>query len=276
MSLLCIDVENTHTTVGVFDGAVLDRRWLLSTEQSRTADEWRLLLTGLLEAAGGPAVDGVCICSTVPAVLHALRAAAGRHLRRTCRAVVLGPGVRTGLPVLMDNPREVGTDRIANALGAIDLVGAALCRRRTRYGDHVRRRQPAGQYIGGAIAPGLEISVAALAEHAAQLRQVELVRPRSVVAKNTVEALQSGAVFGCAGQVDGIVCRIADELGVPLDELTVIATGVLAPAVIDECETVTRHEPDLTLHGLRIVVRPQRLTPGESRYRRCSRPAANR
>lgn len=252
MSLLCIDVENTHTTVGVFDGPVLVRRWLLSTLQSRTADEWRLILAGLLEAAGGPRIDGVCVCSTVPAVLRALRAVMADTFV-DARSVVLGPGVRTGLPVLMDNPREVGTDRIANALAAIELVGApcvvvALGTATTF--DVVDR---AGQYIGGAIAPGLEISVAALADHAAQLRHVELTRPRSVVAKNTVEALQSGAVFGCAGQVDGIVYRIADELGVPLDGLSVVATGVLAPAVIDECETVTRHEPDLTLHGMRIV-----------------------
>lgn len=252
MSLICIDVENAHTTVGLFDGAEIDRRWLLSTEPSRTADEWRFLLTGLLEAAGQPHLDGVCICSTVPAVLHALRALLVDTFAGV-RALVLGPGVRTGLPVLMDNPREVGTDRIANALAAIDLVGPPCVVVAFGTATTFDVVNQAGQYVGGAIAPGLEISVAALAGHAAQLRQVELTRPRSVVAKNTVEALQSGAVFGCAGEVDGIVKRIADELDIHPDELTVIATGVLAPAVIDECETVTRHEPDLTLHGMRIA-----------------------
>lgn len=252
MSLLCIDVENTHTTVGLFNGAVLDRRWLVSTEQRRTADEWRFLITGLLDAAAHPVVDGVCICSTVPAVLQALRPLLADTFAGV-RAIVLGPGVKTGLPVLTDNPREVGTDRIANALAAIDLAGPPCVVVALGTASTFDVVNQAGQYVGGAIAPGLEISVAALAEQAAQLRQVELTRPRGVVAKNTVAALQSGAVFGCAGQVDGIVGRIAEELGVPLDELTVIATGVLAPTVIDECETVTRHEPDLTLLGMRIA-----------------------
>ncbi len=252
MSLLCIDVENTHTTVGVFDGSVLGRRWLLSTQQSRTADEWRLILNGLLEGAGGPAIDGVCVCATVPAVLRALRAVMADTFADT-PTVVLGPGVRTGLPVLMDNPREVGTDRIANALAAIDLVGAPCVVVALGTATTFDVVNQAGQYIGGAIAPGLEISVEALVDHAAQLRKVELTRPRSVVAKNTAEALQSGAVFGCAGLVDGMVYRIADELGVPVDDLTVVATGVLAPAVIGECATVTRYEPDLTLHGMRIA-----------------------
>jgi type III pantothenate kinase len=252
MSLLCIDVENTHTTVGVFEGADLDRRWLLSTQPTRTADEWRLLLTGLLDAAGIPAIDGVCICCTVPAVLQALRSVLAETFAAV-PSVVLGPGVRTGLPVLMDNPREVGTDRIANALAAIDLVSPPCVVVALGTATTFDVVNQAGQYIGGAIAPGLEISVAALADHAAQLRKVELTRPRNVVAKNTVEALQSGAVFGGAGLVDGIVYRVADELGVPVEELTVIATGVLAPAVVAECETVSRHEPDLTLHGMRIA-----------------------
>jgi type III pantothenate kinase len=252
VSLLCIEVENTYTTVGLFQGSVLDRRWMLSTEARRTTDEWRFLVTGLLDAAGSPAVEGVCICSTVPAVLHALRALLADTFAGV-RAVVLGPGVRTGLPILMDNPREVGTDRIANALAAIEVAGPPCVVVALGTATTFDVVNQAGQYIGGAIAPGLEMSVAALARQAAQLRHVELTRPRSVVAKNTVEALQSGAVFGCAGQVDGIVYRIADELGVGLDDLTVIATGVLAPAVIDECETVTRHLPDLTLYGMRIA-----------------------
>jgi type III pantothenate kinase len=252
VSLLCIEVENTYTTVGLFQGSVLDRRWMLSTEASRTTDEWRFQVTGLLDAAGSPGIEGVCICSTVPGVLQALRALLVDTFAGV-RAVVLGPGVRTGLPILMDNPREVGTDRIANALAAIDVAGPPCVVVALGTATTFDVVNQAGQYIGGAIAPGLELSVAALVGQAAQLRHVELTRPRSVVAKNTVEALQSGAVFGCAGQVDGIVYRIADELGVGLDDLTVIATGVLAPAVIDECETVTRHLPDLTLHGMRIA-----------------------
>jgi type III pantothenate kinase len=194
----------------------------------------------------------VCICSAVPAVLHALRALLG-DMFAAVPGVVLGPGVRTGLPVLVDNPREVGTDRIANAVAALELAGAPCVVVDLGTATTFDVVSPAGQYVGGVIAPGLEISLEALGHHGAQLRQVELARPRTVIAKNTVEALQSGAVYGCAGQVDGIIRRIAGELAVPMEQLTVMATGVLAPAVISECETVTRHEPHLTLHGLRIV-----------------------
>jgi type III pantothenate kinase len=167
--------------------------------------------------------------------------------------VVLGPGVKTGLPVLVDNPREVGTDRIANSVAALELVGAPCVVVDLGTATTFDVVSAAGAYVGGVIAPGLEISVEALGQHGAQLRQVELVRPRGVVAKNTVEALQSGALYGCAGQVDGIVGRIAAELRVESSSLPVLATGVLAPIVIGECVTVTRHVPDLTLQGLRIV-----------------------
>jgi type III pantothenate kinase len=252
MSLLCLDVRNTRSGVGLFDGSELIRTWLVSTDSRRTPDEWRLLISGLLKTAGEPSIDGVAISSAVPAVLHALRPLLADTFAGV-RAVVLGAGVRTGLPVLVDNPREVGTDRIANAVAAIELVGAPCVVVDLGTATTFDVVGAPGQYVGGVISPGLELSLEALGQHGAQLRQVELTKPRSVVAKNTVEALQSGAVYGCAGQIDGIVRRIAAELGVALPGLPVIATGVLAPAVIAECETVTRHEPDLTLHGLRIV-----------------------
>lgn len=251
MSLLCIDVENTYTSVGLFDGAQLVRRWLLSTEPRRTSDQWRLLMHGLLDEVDD-VVDGVCISSTVPSVLHALRSLVSDTFAGV-RAIVLGAGVKTGLPILVDNPREIGTDRIANALAAIALVGPPCVVVALGTATTFDVVNPAGQYVGGAIAPGLEISVSALSEHAAQLREVELTRPRSVVAKNTVEALQAGAVFGYVELVDGMVRRIASELAVRLDELTVIATGVLAPAVVDLCQSVTRYVPDLTLQGMRIA-----------------------
>jgi type III pantothenate kinase len=252
VSLLCIVVGNTHTTIGLFDGDRLSRNWLLSTEGRRTSDEWALVLGGLLHSAGDPDLSGVCICSAVPAVQHALRGVLG-DMFAGVPGVVLGPGVRTGLPVLVDNPREVGTDRIANAVAALELVGAPCVVVDLGTATTFDVVSPAGQYVGGVIAPGLEISLQALGQHGAQLRQVELVRPRTVIARNTVEALQSGAVYGCAGQVDGIIRRVAAELGVPAEELTVLVTGVLAPSVISECQTITRHEPHLTLHGLRIV-----------------------
>jgi type III pantothenate kinase len=169
------------------------------------------------------------------------------------RHVVVEAGVKTGVPVLMDNPREVGSDRIVNALAAaafydgpsivVDLGTATTF-------DVV---SPRGEYVGGAIAPGIEISLEALGTRGAQLRKVELLRPRSVIAKNTVEALQSGVLYGFASQVDGMVARMTAALGLEPDEVNVIATGGLAPVVLDECASITDHQPWLTLRGLELV-----------------------
>jgi type III pantothenate kinase len=168
--------------------------------------------------------------------------------------VVVEPGIRTGVPVLMDNPREVGTDRIVNALAAVhEYGGPAIV---VDFGGTATTFDvisPQGQYVGGAIAPGIEISLEALGRRGAQLRKVELLRPRSVIAKNTVEALQSGMVFGVASQVEGIVSRMIVELGVETEDVHVIATGYLAPLVLDECSSFTHHAPWLTLRGLELV-----------------------
>src|SRR4029078_11352845 len=167
--------------------------------------------------------------------------------------VIVEPGVRTGVPVLMDNPREVGTDRIINALAASHLFGGPAIvvdfGTATTF-DVVSAR---GEYVGGAIAPGIDISLESLGRRGAQLRKVELLRPRSVIAKNTVEALQSGMLFGVAAQVEGIVSRMFAELGAASDEVKVIATGYLAPLVLDECHSFTHHAPWLTLRGLELV-----------------------
>ncbi|HET8560197.1 MAG TPA: type III pantothenate kinase [Marmoricola sp.] len=253
MILLCADIGNSRTTLGlVDDGEVLDH-WRVATDERRTSDEWAVLLRGLLrESTVGDRVTGVAVCATVPAVLHEWR----EMLRRdfgTVPSVVVEPGVRTGVPVLMDNPREVGADRIVNALAAASLYdGPAIV---VDFGtattfDVVSAR---GEYIGGAIAPGIDISLEALGRRGAQLRKVELLRPRTVIAKNTVEALQSGLVFGFASQVDGIVARMVEELGVPVDDVNVVATGGLAPIVVDECTSFTDHQPWLTLLGLELV-----------------------
>jgi type III pantothenate kinase len=251
--LLCADIGNSHTVIGLLhDGDVVDH-WRLATDERRTADEWGVLLKGLLnDSPVGEALRGVSVCATVPAVLHEWR-----DMLRTYHGdlpqVIVEPGVRTGVPVLMDNPREVGTDRILNALAAAHLYGGPAIvvdfGTATTF-DVVSAR---GEYVGGAIAPGIEISLEALGRRGAQLRKVELLRPRSVIAKNTVEALQSGILYGFASQVDGIVGRMRQELGLEADELSVIATGGLAPVVIDECAVFTAHEPWLTLLGLEIV-----------------------
>ncbi len=252
--LLCADIGNTHTTIGLLhDGAVVDH-WRLATDERRTADEWGVLLRGLLHDS--TAVDGelrgVSVCATVPAVLHEWR-----EMLRTYHGdvpqVIVEPGVRTGVPVLMDNPREVGTDRIVNALAASQLIGGPVIvvdfGTATTF-DVVSAR---GEYVGGAIAPGIDISLEALGRRGAQLRKVELLRPRSVIAKNTVEALQSGILYGFASQVDGIVGRMMAELGLRAGELAVVATGGLAPVVVDECAVFTEHQPWLTLLGLEIA-----------------------
>ena len=251
--LLCADIGNSHTTIGLLeDGDVVDH-WRVASDERRTADEWGVLLRSLL--ADSPvtgALRGVAVCATVPSVLHEWRDML-RLYHGDVPQVVVEPGVRTGVPVLMDNPREVGTDRIINALAASQLFdGPAIV---VDFGtattfDVVSAR---GEYVGGAIAPGIEISLEALGRRGAQLRKVELLRPRSVIAKNTVEALQSGILYGFSSQVDGIVGRMTAELGLRPGDLHVIATGGLAPLVVEECTVFTEHQPWLTLIGLEIA-----------------------
>jgi type III pantothenate kinase len=253
VTLLCADIGNSHTVVGVVkEGDVLDH-WRVATDERRTADEWNVLLKGLLrESNVSDQVNGIAVCATVPAVLHEWRDMLVRHFG-TLPNVVVEPGVRTGVPVLMDNPREVGADRVVNALAAASLYdGPAIV---VDFGTATTFDvvSPRGEYIGGAISPGIDISLEALGRRGAQLRKVELLRPRTVIAKNTVEALQSGMVFGFASQVDGIVARMIEELGVPTDSVHVIATGGLAPIVVEECRSLTAHQPWLTLLGLEIV-----------------------
>jgi type III pantothenate kinase len=253
MTVLCVAVQNSLTMLGLWDGSDLAGSWRLSTDDGRTADEWGLLLSSLLASrpAASP-VDGVCICSAVPAALHALRATTAEYLPGA-HTVIVGPGVRSGLPVLTDNPREVGTDRIANAVAALDRFGAPCivvdAGTATTF-DVINQR---GQYIGGAIAPGMQISLQALESHGAQLRQVELLTPRSVIAKNTVEAIQSGVVYGFAGQVDAIVARMVAELRCTADEVQVVGTGELAGAVADHCATIRHRNAWLTVQGLNII-----------------------
>jgi len=256
MTLLCADIGNSHTTLGLLSNGDVRDHWRVATVETRTADEWFVLIRGLighsstLETAGG--LDGISVCATVPSVLHEWRDMLTRHFPDV-PAVVVEPGVRTGVPVLMDNPREVGADRVVNALAAATLYDGPAIVVDFGTGTTFDVVSPRGEYIGGAIAPGIDISLEALGRRGAQLRKVELLRPRSVIAKNTVEALQSGMVFGFSSQVDGIVARMIEELGVPADTVHVIATGGLAPVVVDECRSITDHQPWLTLRGLELV-----------------------
>lgn len=252
MALLAADIGNSHTVLGLLSDGVVLADWRVATDARRTSDDWAVLLKGLL-GERLDSVSGVAVCATVPAVLHEWREMLERHLGDVPH-VVVEPGVRTGIPVLMDNPREVGSDRILNALAAAtELGGPAIV---VDFGGTATTFDvvsPQGQYVGGAIAPGIEISLDALGRRGAQLRTVELLRPRSVIARNTVEALQSGMLFGVASQVEGIVARMIAELGVDTDDVHVIATGYLAPVVVDECRCFTHHFPWLTLRGLELV-----------------------
>lgn len=254
--LLCIDIGNTNTVLATFDGEAIVHSWRVKTDARATADELGLLYYGLLDGIGssgrGPgaaAITGVAACSTVPAALRSLRTMLSRYFGHV-RSVIVEPGVRTGVQLAIDNPKEVGADRVVNTLAAYTLYGGpsiVVDFGTTTNFDVISAR---GEFLGGAFAPGIEISFDALAARAAQLRKVEAAKPRSVIGKNTVECLQSGMYFGFAGQVDRIVERMIQELG---EVKAVIATGGLAPVVIDECRTITHHEPMITLIGLRLV-----------------------
>ncbi|WP_018790650.1 type III pantothenate kinase [Salinispora arenicola] len=246
--LLCIDIGNTNTVLATFDGDELVHSWRIKTDALSTADELGLMFRGLL-AGDAVEVTGVAACSTVPTALRSVRTMLDRYYPDLPHMIV-EPGVRTGVQLAIDNPKEVGADRVVNTLATYTLYGGpsiVVDFGTTTNFDVISGR---GEFLGGAFAPGIEISFDALAARAAQLRKVEATRPRSVIGKNTVECLQAGLYFGFAGQVDRIVERMVEELG---DVRAVIATGGLAPLVIRECRTITHHEPMITLIGLRMV-----------------------
>src|SRR5580700_7075898 len=254
--LLTIDVGNTNTVLGVFDGADVVEHWRVSTDPDRTADELAVLMQGLLRQSAllrEPDISGIALCSTVPSVLHELREMCRRYYGDV-QSVIVEPGVKTGVPLRYDNPKELGSDRIMNAVAAVHLYGGPAIvvdfGTSTNF-DAVSER---GEFVGGALAPGIEISVDALSRRAAQLLKVELIRPPRVIGKNTVESLQSGIIYGFAAQVEGIATRMARELS-PGDPgaVTTIATGGLAPLVLGEVSVIDYHEPWLTLIGLRLV-----------------------
>ena len=245
--LLAVDVGNTNTVLGLFTGEELVRSWRITTHARATGDEMALTFRGLLDEQ--PEITGLVLCSTVPSVLHELRPMLSSFFHEI-PVVIVEPGTKTGVPILTDNPKEVGADRIVNTLAAHQQFGGPCIVVDFGTSTNLDVVSAQGEFLGGALAPGIDISLEALSAKAAQLRKVEVVRPRSPIGKNTVEALQSGAVFGFAGQVDGLVDRIIEEIG-PVT--AVVATGGLASVVIGESETITHHDPHLTLNGLRMV-----------------------
>ena len=248
--LLAVDVGNTQTVFGLYDGAQLADHWRVSTEAERTGDELAVLVGRLLELgdAGFDEIHGVCLGSTVPPLVRAYEELARDYA--DARLLVLGPGTRTGIPIVYDDPREVGPDRIANAVAARERYGAPSIVVDFGTSTNFDIVSAAGEYVGGVLAPGIETSMEALFARAARLVKVDFVEPPSVIGKTTVAGLQSGLVYGFAGQVDGIVRRVRGEIG---ETAPVVATGGLAELIAPHAETIDHVNPLLTLEGLRLV-----------------------
>lgn len=249
--LLAIDIGNTNLTLGLYQGERLAHTWRLETVHTRTQDEYGLLLRQLLQSEGHApgAITGVIIASVVPILTRTINAMAQRVFGRA--PLVVGPGLKTGVPVLYNPPKDVGADRIVNAVAAYARYRSACIvvdfGTATTF-DSITAR---GEYAGGAIAPGIQISMAALFRSAAKLPKVDLAQPPAVVGKSTVESIQSGTYFGYVGLVDGLVRRMKAEMAA--DPIRVIATGGLAPMIVQDAETIEEVDEGLTLEGLRLL-----------------------
>jgi type III pantothenate kinase len=244
--LLAVDVGNTQTVLGLYHGDRLTDNWRLATERTRTGDELGVLLSGMLDF---DAVDGICLSSTVPTLIREWERLASRWAASDL--LVVSPGIKTGIAIHYDDPREVGPDRIVNSVAAKHRYGAPCIVVDFGTSTNFDVVSADGEYVGGVLAPGIEISMDALFARAARLVKVDFAAPPSVIGKTTVGGLQSGLVYGFAGQVDGIVQRIRGELEAP--DAPVVATGGLADLIAPHTATIARVDPDLTLEGLRLV-----------------------
>lgn len=248
--ILVVDVGNTNIVLGLYEGSQLAHHWRLSTNRSSTVDEYGVLISNLFQLAGVRAeqVEGVILSSVVPPLMNTLEQLFVKYVGR--EPLVVGPGIKTGLNIRSENPREVGADRIVNAVAGIEQYGAPLVIVDFGTATTFDYIDESGAYLGGAIVPGIGISAEALYQRAAKLPRIELAKPRTVVGRNTIAAMQAGIVFGYAGQVDGIVRRICKEFDV---KPQVIATGGLATLIAEESETIEKVDSLLTLEGLRMV-----------------------
>jgi type III pantothenate kinase len=248
--LLAIDVGNTNTVIGIYDGDALAAHWRLQTNEARTSDEYAVLLRSLLEMGGFAwgAIEQGIISSVVPPAVFGLQRFFKQYVGGP--ALQVGPGIKTGMPILYENPREVGADRIVNAVAAYESLKSGCIVVDFGTATTWDVITPRGEYLGGVIAPGVHISAEALYQHAAKLPRVEIARPGKVVGRNTVTSMQSGLLYGYAGMVDALVDRIRAEVDF---EARCIATGGLARLVASETRTIESTDEMLTLRGLKIL-----------------------
>ncbi|CAH0121541.1 MULTISPECIES: type III pantothenate kinase [unclassified Paenibacillus] len=248
--ILVIDVGNTNIVLGVYKGRELLHHWRLSTNRSATVDEYGIMIHNLFRMGKLQVkdIDGVIISSVVPPLMHMLEVLSKTYLYK--EPLIIGPGIKTGLNIRYEYPREVGADRIVNSVSAIEQYGAPIIvvdfGTATTF-DYIDGKS---NYLGGAIVPGIQISTEALYQRASMLPRIELTKPKSVIGRNTVHAMQSGIIFGYAGQVDGIVERMKAEYG---ENPKVVATGGLAELIASESRTIEKINPMLTLEGLRLI-----------------------
>ena len=247
--LLAVDVGNTQTHLGAFDGERLLEHWRFQTRSGATGDELAERIAGLLALSGMGLgdLDAVCVSSVVPPLGVQYERLAERYLEAAC--LTIGPGVKTGMPIRIDNPLEVGADRLVNSIAAYERFREACIVVDFGTGINIDAVSAEGEYLGGAIGPGLEISLSALIERAARITRIDLEAPEAAIGRSSRAAIQSGFVFGFAGLIDGLVRRIEEELG----EARLLATGGLAQVVVPYTETIEEVDEMLTLKGLRLI-----------------------
>jgi type III pantothenate kinase len=248
--IFVVDVGNTNIVLGVYDDDKLLHHWRIFTNRNSTDDEYGMLVKALFNDANIQVeqLNGVIISSVVPPLILPLEQMCKKYLNK--EPLIIGPGIKTGLDIRVENPKELGADRIVNAIAAIGLYGSPLIVVDFGTATTFCYIDEKGQYLGGAIAPGIGISTEALYQRAAKLPRIELVKPKSVIGKNTITHMQSGIIFGFVGQVDGIVMRMKKEKQA---DPTVIATGGLAELIASESSTIDIVNPILTLEGLRMI-----------------------